>query len=219
MRIAMGETPNAEPARAGRPRDPRLDEAIVAATVDLLAERGYHDTTLAAVAERAGTTTAAIYRRWGSKSELVGRAVFRTDGDDVVADTDDVAADIATMVRWSVEKLTHPAAVAAIAGLLGEPRADRRARRGDAAIAVGLTTDRLRRAQAAGQLRADVDPSVLAALIDGPVLHAALSGTADRIDDSWVDGLVTVVLDGARLPATTGTDGTRHAEPTHPTER
>jgi hypothetical protein len=39
---------------------------------------------------------------------------------------------------------------------------------------------------------------VLAAMIDGPVLHAALSGTADRIDDAWVDGLVTVVLDGAR---------------------
>jgi AcrR family transcriptional regulator len=198
MRIAMGGTTATAAARAGRPRDPRLDEAIVAATVELLAERGYHDTTLAAVADRAGTTTAAIYRRWGSKSELVSHAVFRTDGDDVVADTDDVATDIATMVRWSVEKLTHPAAVAAIAGLLGEPRDDRRRRRTDAATAVALTTERLRRAQDDGELRADVDADVLAALIDGPVIHAVMSGAADRLDERWISDLVAVVLDGAR---------------------
>ena len=201
MRIAMGGTPNAEPARAGRPRDPRLDAAIVAATVELLTERGYNDLTLAAVAERAGTTTAAIYRRWGSKSELVAKAVFRTDGDDVVADTDDVAADLATMIRWSVEKLARPAAIAAIAGLLGEARSDRRDRAAEASFALALTTDRLRRAQAAGQLRSDVDASVLAALIDGPVMHVALSGGAARIDDAWIADLVKVVLDGAR-PAT-----------------
>jgi AcrR family transcriptional regulator len=198
MRIAMGGTTDATSARAGRPRDPRLDAAIVDATVELLTERGYHGMSLAAVAERAGTTTAAIYRRWGSKSELVAKAVFRTDGDDVVADTDDVAADLATMIRWSVEKLARPAALAAIAGLLGEARTDRRDRAADAAIAVDLTVERLRRAQAAGQLRDDVDPTVLAALIDGPVMHAALSGTAARIDDAWIADLVAVVLDGAR---------------------
>ena len=198
MRIAMGGTPNAEPARAGRPRDPRLDAAIVAATVELLEERGYHDMSLAAVAERAGTTTAAIYRRWSSKSELVGHAVFRTDGDDVVADTDDVAADLTTMIRWSVEKLARPAALAAIAGLLGEGRSDRRARSDDAITASRLTAARLEKAKAAGQLRSDLDTSVLAALVDGPVLHAALSGTAHQIDDAWIADLVRVVLDGAR---------------------
>lgn len=216
MRIAMGGTPNAEPARAGRPRDPRLDAAIVDATVELLEERGYNDLSLAAVAERAGTTTAAIYRRWGSKSELVAKAVFRTDGDDVVADTDDVAADLATMIRWSVEKLARPAALAAIAGLLGEARSDRRDRAAEASFALALTTDRLRRAQAAGQLRSDVDASVLAALIDGPVMHVALSGGATRIDDAWIDGLVKVVLDGARPAKATPARPRRAASRTRP---
>lgn len=201
MRIAMGGASDAEPARAGRPRDLRLDAAIVTATVDLLEERSYHAMSLAAVADRAGTTTAAIYRRWGSKSELVAHAVFRTTGDDVVADTDDVEADIATMIRWSVEKLARPAALAAIAGLLGEGRRDRRDRTDDAATASRLTAERLGRAQDAGQLRPDVDVTVLAALIDGPVLHAALSGTAHRIDDAWIADLVKVVLAGARPTA------------------
>ena len=45
-------------------------------------------------------------------AELVMDAVFRTEGDDVVAETGDVAADLATMIRWSVEKICRPAALA-----------------------------------------------------------------------------------------------------------
>jgi AcrR family transcriptional regulator len=186
----------ASDSRVGRPRDSRLDAAIVDATVALLEERGYSGLSLAAVAERAETTTAAIYRRWSSKSELVSQAVFRTGGDDVVADTGDLAADLETMVRWSVDKIYRPAALAAIAGLLSEPRAERRARASEAATASRLVTERLERAKAAGELRADIDTSVLTALIDGPVLHAALSGLTG-VDDAWISELVRVVLHGA----------------------
>jgi AcrR family transcriptional regulator len=35
---------------AGRPRDPRIDAAIVAATADLIVEIGYANVTMAAVA-------------------------------------------------------------------------------------------------------------------------------------------------------------------------
>ena len=191
-----------EHSKTGRPRDARLDAAIVQATVDLLEERGYSDLSLAAIAERAGTTTAAIYRRWGSKSELVARAVFRTDGDDVVADTGDLAADLETMVRWAVDKIYRPAALAAIAGLISESRGDRRERAADAAGASRLVSERLDRAKAAGELRSDVDTSVLTALIDGPVLHAALGGMTG-IDDAWIAQLVRVVLEGALPPAPT----------------
>jgi len=195
----MGGATREQP-RAGRPRDPRLDAAIVAATLALLEERGYNELSLTAVAQRAETTTAAIYRRWRSKSELVSHAVFRTDGDDVVADTDDLSADLATMVRWSVDKISRPVALAAIAGLLGETRAHRRSRTADVAMATLLVTERLDRAKEAGEVRDDVDTRVLAALIDGPVLHAALSGMTAQIDERWIAQLVAIVLDGARPP-------------------
>jgi AcrR family transcriptional regulator len=184
--------------RAGRPRDVRLEAAIVAATVRLLEQRGYNDLSLAAVAARAGTTTPAIYRRWGSKAELVTQAVFRTEGDDVVAETDDVATDIATMVRWSVQKICRPAALAAIAGILGAARTERGARGASATMASRRLTARLERAQAAGELRADVDVRVLAATIAGPVLYASLVGGGGAVNRAWIDGLVTVILDGAR---------------------
>src|SRR3989442_15883383 len=54
---------------AGRPRDPRIDAAILRATADLLVEIGYANLTMAAVAERAGTTKTALYRRGGGKAQ------------------------------------------------------------------------------------------------------------------------------------------------------
>ncbi len=197
--------------RAGRPRNERLDDAIVAATLELLEDRGYNELSLTAVAERADTTTAAIYRRWGTKSALVAHAVFRTDGDEVVADTGDLANDLATMVRWSVKKIYRPVALTAIGGLLGESHTDRRNRVTDGARASRLVADRLDRAQAAGELRADIDTNLLASLIDGPVLHAAFAGMTEQIDEAWIVALVSVVLDGARPagPATTQTDSTQ----------
>lgn len=171
---------------------------MVRATVELLEERGYNDLSLAAIADRAGTTTAALYRRWGSKAELVMDAVFRTEGDDVVAETGDVAADLATMIRWSVEKICRPAALAAVAGMLGESRRERSAPSAAAALASRRVAERIERAQAAGQIRADADPMLVASMTAGPVMYAAFTGNTQRIDDAWVEGLVALVLDGVR---------------------
>ncbi|OOK82452.1 bacterial regulatory s, tetR family protein [Mycobacterium kansasii] len=49
----------------------------MAATAELLVQIGYSNLSLAAVAERAGTTKSALYRRWSSKAELVHEAAFR----------------------------------------------------------------------------------------------------------------------------------------------
>jgi hypothetical protein len=43
-----------EAVAAGRPRDGRIDEAVLAATNDLVAEVGCADLTFRAIAERAG---------------------------------------------------------------------------------------------------------------------------------------------------------------------
>ena len=170
----------------------------MAATVELLEANGYDDLTLAAVAERANTTTAAIYRRWTSKADLVVQAVFRTQGPDVVADTGDAEADVRSMVGWTVDKMCRPAGFAALAGLLGESGSGRAAHRGAVHDVWGRVSDRLARAQRDGQIRSDVDPDVLVSLVSGPVVIAALSIGQGRIDADWVDALVSVLFDGIR---------------------
>ena len=63
---------------AGRPRDPRIDAAVLSATAELILEAGYPGVTVAAVAARAGTTPPAIYRRWRSLPTSCTRRRFPT---------------------------------------------------------------------------------------------------------------------------------------------
>jgi AcrR family transcriptional regulator len=190
--------------RRGRPRSAQLDAAIVDATLALLAVRGYNGLTLSGVADQAGTTTAAIYRRWSSKADLVLEAVFRTQGDDVVADTGDLDADIRTMVRWSLEKFASPEGRAALGGLLGEPVGAAEGRASQVAVAWGRTGDRLARAVERGEIRPEVDTGALVLQLAGPaMLAAALHGPA-AVSDEWVERIASVILDGVRAPDRAG---------------
>ena len=60
----------------GRPRDPRIDSAVLHATVELLGETGYAELSVDAIARRAGTSKPAIYRRWPSRYKIIEQVVF-----------------------------------------------------------------------------------------------------------------------------------------------
>lgn len=61
----------------GRPRDPEVDDAIQAATMAVLAEAGYEQLSIEAVAQRAGVSRPTIYRRYENKTDLVIDAISR----------------------------------------------------------------------------------------------------------------------------------------------
>jgi len=63
--------------RGGRPRDESREQAILDAAIDLLAEVGYEGMSIEAVAVRAKSSKATIYRRWPGKAELVADAMRR----------------------------------------------------------------------------------------------------------------------------------------------
>jgi AcrR family transcriptional regulator len=62
-------------ARVGRPRDPALDTAILAAAGRLLGERGYDGMSLEAVAAAAGTTVPSLRRRYRDKAHLAAAVI------------------------------------------------------------------------------------------------------------------------------------------------
>ncbi len=69
--------PSPEPARGrrGRPRDPSVDAAIRAATMELLGEVGYGQLTMEQVAGRAKVSKSSLYLRWPNKVALVADAL------------------------------------------------------------------------------------------------------------------------------------------------
>ncbi|WP_205326804.1 TetR/AcrR family transcriptional regulator [Glycomyces sp. YM15] len=60
----------------GRPRSEAVSQAILEATLDLIAEHeNISDVSVEGVAELSGVSKASIYRRWSSKEELIAAAI------------------------------------------------------------------------------------------------------------------------------------------------
>jgi AcrR family transcriptional regulator len=186
---------------AGRPRDPRIDSAILSATAELLVRGGYSNLSLAAVAGRAGTTKSALYRRWSSKAELVHEAAFPAAPTALQAPAGDIAADLRTMIEATRDVFTTPVVRAALPGLVADMTADPAlnarvmARFTDLFAAVRA---RLGEAVERGEAHADVDPDRLIEMIGGATMLRMLLRPDEPLDDAWVERTTAIVVHGVR---------------------
>jgi AcrR family transcriptional regulator len=177
----------------GRPRDPRIDDAALRATVELLGKSGYADLSVDAIARRAGTSKPAIYRRWPSKAHLVHEAVFPIDSGTELPDTG------REMVRRTAGVLTTPAARAALPGLVAEMATDptlhdKLLERFGHVLSQGLT-DRLDAAITRGEVRPDVTAADLVEAIAGITLMALITrGQAPT--GAWVERTAALITKG-----------------------
>lgn len=92
----------AERVRPGRQRSEAADQAILTATLELLAENGYGALTVASVIARSGVSSATLYRRWPTKQDLVAAALASMHPELVDIDTGSLDADIAALVGWAI---------------------------------------------------------------------------------------------------------------------
>jgi AcrR family transcriptional regulator len=94
--------------RAGRPRDPRVHEAILRATAELLGEGGYAKLTIDGVAQRAAVTRQSIYRRWPTKLELVAELLREVSENAPLPDTGSLRGDLLELYRLYARNLLTP---------------------------------------------------------------------------------------------------------------
>ncbi|MFB4317730.1 TetR/AcrR family transcriptional regulator [Actinomadura sp. 21ATH] len=101
------------------------EEAILHATLELLAEVGYDRMTMDAVAARAKASKATIYRRWPDKAGLVVAAVRRHAGTAAraPADTGSLRGDVLAVLEVMRASLTGQDA-ALLLGLIAAMRRD-----------------------------------------------------------------------------------------------
>ncbi|HKP39411.1 TetR/AcrR family transcriptional regulator [Mycobacterium sp.] len=184
---------------AGRPRDPRIDAAILRAAADLLVEIGYSNLTMAAVAERAGTTKTALYRRWSSKAELVHEAAFPAAPTAIETPPGDIAADIRAMMAAARDVFTSPVVRAALPGLIADMAADAEL---NARVMARFTElfaavqTRLADAAERGQVHPDVNPDRLLEVIGGATLLRLLLQPDEPVGEDWVDQTTAILVHG-----------------------
>lgn len=184
---------------ASRPvvgRGPKVRAAVLAAAIAELAEVGYADLTVEAVATRAGVHKTTVYRRWTDRETLVADALTEHVATDIpIPDTGSAEGDLRALARTLATWLASPVGGAVVttmvtAGITELKRdfiADRVER---AAVVVTRAVER-------GEVPAKTDPeSVLKALM--APLYLRLLVTAEPLSDAVADKAARAALAAAR---------------------
>ena len=164
---------------AGRPRSEEAHQAILDATLALLAEVGFSALTVEGVAGRAGVGKATIYRRWPNKDALLLDAVASLKGPIPEIAGESVRDDLITLLRPVGQHAPTPQAATVLPCLISEmhrspalgrvfqkimePRRER-------------MREVLRRGIASGELRPDIDIDVVMAMLTGPMVSQSMFG-------------------------------------------
>ena len=141
---------------APRRRGAALEEAILRAAADELAETGYAGLTMDRVAQRAGTNKNALYRRWPNRAALaVAAYTGMAGGEAALPDTGRLRDDALELLRRANSTWSAPAGAVLrglIAGAAGDPELlaliQERSAEGGSAMWLPL----LRRAVARGEI-------------------------------------------------------------------
>jgi AcrR family transcriptional regulator len=148
-----------------RRRGAALETALLDAAWDELQAAGYAGLTMEAVADRAGTSRAVLYRRWRNRTELVIAAMRRhrpmLSGE--VPDTGSLRGDVLAVLSRMSQRLAEvgPETVyGLLSDYLADPELFSRAQEQVLHIGAGVMTTILKRAADRGEARSDITPRV-----------------------------------------------------------
>lgn len=198
----IGSPDTLPPRRGGgktRRRGAALEAALLDAAWDELQAAGYAGLTMEAVAGRAGTGRAVLYRRWHNRPELVIAALRRhrpmLSGE--VPDTGSLRGDVLALLRRMSSRLAE-IGPETVYGLLGDYFADaglfRQVQDQVLHIGAGVMTTILKRAAGRGEARPDVQPMVATLPVDLFRHQIFLARVAPS------EGIITDIVDGVFLP-------------------
>src|SRR3954451_21204000 len=181
MSGAAAKTPPGR--RPGRPRSAQADQAIVAATLELLMEDGYRGLRMEAVVARSGVGKATLYRRFGSKAQLVADVVRHLhqeltapDTGSLAGDWEAISASVLAAARTTNSAVFLPRLLAESAG---DPELHRIFYENLVQPRREATREVLERAVARGELRGDVDLELVMDVLVGPIIYRLLIAGGD----------------------------------------
>jgi AcrR family transcriptional regulator len=185
--------------RPGRPRSAEVDQAILDATVELLARHGYDGVTMEGVATQAGVGKATLYRRWPGKPDLILDAIRSLKPEPCHADTGETRADLVQVMTGAISWRDDAELTQVVAALMAEiPRNPELAevyRARFLAPRRAETVEVLRRGIDRGDIRPDIDLELVLDLLIGAVFYRGLL-SGGRLDDQVAELVVDYVLAG-----------------------
>jgi AcrR family transcriptional regulator len=177
--------------RAGRPRNPALDQAIVSAAGRQLGELGYARMSLESVATAAGTTVPSLRRRYRNKAELVAAVIGSLRVEDPPAGAPTPRAHALAILENFLSNLRAIPALAILGSLLAEEERHPELLQ---LFKTRLAEPRralLRQALAAGDLPESADLDALTSMLIGSFYGRYL--TVAGLPDDWPDRVLSAI--------------------------
>ncbi|MFC7841579.1 TetR/AcrR family transcriptional regulator [Streptomyces sp. NPDC001046] len=202
MSLAERQTPQDGPAR-GRPRSEAVERAIFDAVMRLLEEGvPLAELSVERIARTAGVGKATIYRRWSGKEELFVDIVRGAELPDPELPGTSVRDDLVVLLEQVRRRGLAQRSSAILHSVQAQMKSSPKLWAAYHSTVVAprrrLGLEVLRRGQANGELRTDVDPELLNDLFVGPVLvRSVLSPDADLPED-LAERVVDTLLEGLR---------------------
>ncbi|WP_026343603.1 TetR/AcrR family transcriptional regulator [Nocardia sp. BMG111209] len=182
------------------PRPLASEELILRATIDILAEHGIDGLAVDTVAATAGVSKATIYRRWGSRAQLVHAAITSLQRPLVDPDTGSLRADLLTLLRQLAAYVSGRDSGRVFASFVDaatrEPELEV-LRKKSMADARDMYERVLRRGIARGELPAGADTGLMTDLLMAPVIYRA-HFERKSVRGGYADSVVDMVLAASR---------------------
>lgn len=172
--------------KQGRPRSAESHQAMLQATLELLAEVGFEAMSVEGVAARAGVGKTTIYRRYSGKEELVAAAIEQVREEVVIPNTGKLWNDMDALIEQSAQITLSPIGRQAVAMIVSSAAGnaqfaqiywDKYLEPRRAAFAIILE-----RAKARKEIQADLDPGLVFDTMSGIMLYALIFPPPT---DSW----------------------------------
>jgi len=185
--------------RPGRPRSEQAEQAIIEATLDVFAEKGFEGVCVELVAARAGVGKATIYRRWPNKEELLLAAFGSLKSPLPEPKGVSVRDDLLAMVEVMCADKADPRKARRYALLLGEgekyPRLMARYKETVVEPRREVMRAVIRHGVETGELRPDTDVEIAMLQLTGAIM-AQEKSQAGMLDDDFAARLVDGLLLG-----------------------
>jgi AcrR family transcriptional regulator len=182
-------------------RGKEREDAILAATIELVGEVGYAGLTMDAVAARAQASKATIYRRWRNKAQLVNAALDAYDAsqNEGLPDTGDLREDLYAVMRVLRERASD-SYLAMINGLIAAAKHDEELA---AALQEHVANEELspflvslQRAVDRGELPPEADSELVHDVAEAMIMRQLTTGVFDEeFIARVVDDVLLVLLD------------------------
>ena len=171
----------------GRPMDPKVHDAILKAVMEQLETQSVGELTIKGIAEAAGVTRPAIYRRWSTPTEIALDAFLETTGLEMPIEIGDNPVEALGTHILAMTRFMRTRQGRVVAEILGAAQSDpellalfrerflnQRRKLGRALFENGIGL---------GAFNPDLDIDLAIDLYAGPIYHRALVGHYALTDD------------------------------------